>query len=60
VLTFLFDWKTARKFPAVLVLYVNVCWGMICIGFLSQFSRAGAKEDIVCTRDRVRRTGEPR
>ncbi|CAG0918482.1 unnamed protein product [Notodromas monacha] len=60
VLTFMFDWKAAKKYPAVIVLYVNACWGMICIGFLMQFSRDEAKEDIVCTRNRIRRVGEPR
>ncbi|XP_077516954.1 smoothened, frizzled class receptor isoform X2 [Amblyomma americanum] len=58
VLTFLIGWRESRQYPNVMVFYMNLCLLFMCIGWLAQFL-PGAREDIICRRDRTLRSGEP-
>lgn len=58
VLTFFIDWKSANKYPALIILYINVCFFISSIGWLAQFT-PGARDDIVCRRDGTLRKSEP-
>ncbi|XP_060811636.1 protein smoothened isoform X2 [Bombus pascuorum] len=57
VITFLIDWRSANKYPALVVFYINCCFMMSCIGWLAQFT--GSREVIVCRKDGTLRMSEP-
>ncbi|XP_033306823.1 protein smoothened isoform X2 [Bombus bifarius] len=57
VITFLIDWRSANKYPALVVFYINCCFMMSCIGWLVQFT--GSREVIVCRKDGTLRMSEP-
>ncbi|XP_073961888.1 protein smoothened-like isoform X3 [Choristoneura fumiferana] len=58
VATFLIDWRSANKYPALVIFYINVCFAVASMGWLVQFG-IGSREDIVCSKDGTRRQGEP-
>lgn len=58
VLTFLIDWRTANKYPAVIIFYINVCFMVNCAAWLAQFW-PGNREDTVCRKDGTLRHAEP-
>lgn len=58
VITFLIDWRSANKYPALIIFYINCCFLMVCVGFLAQFL-PGAREGIVCRKDGTLRMSEP-
>ncbi|XP_048478506.1 protein smoothened isoform X4 [Plutella xylostella] len=58
VATFLIDWRSANKYPALVIFYINVCFAVASMGWLVQFG-VGSREDIVCSKDGTRRRGEP-
>lgn len=57
--TFLIDWRSASRYPAVIIFYMNVCFAAACVGWLSQFV-PGARQDITCRKDGTPRVSEPR
>ncbi|CAG2055207.1 unnamed protein product [Timema podura] len=58
VVTFLIDWRSANKYPALVIFYLNGCFLLSCAGWLAQFL-PGAREDIVCRKDHTLRMSEP-
>ncbi|XP_033228308.1 protein smoothened-like [Belonocnema kinseyi] len=58
VLTFMVDWRSSNKYPAVVIFYINCCFMISCIGWLIQFT-PGSREIIVCTKDGTLRRSEP-
>ncbi|KAG7209538.1 hypothetical protein KM043_015618 [Ampulex compressa] len=58
VVTFLIDWRSANKYPALVIFYINCCFMMSCIGWLAQFT-PGSREVIVCRKDGTLRMSEP-
>lgn len=58
LLTFVIDWHNGNKYPALVIFYVNLCFMIACIGFLSQFI-PGARQNIVCRSDNTLKQGEP-
>ncbi|XP_076056128.1 smoothened, frizzled class receptor isoform X2 [Oratosquilla oratoria] len=58
VITYLIDWKSASKYPALIIFYINGCLLVASIGFMVQF-QAGAREDITCRKDGTLRQAEP-
>ncbi|XP_011868773.1 PREDICTED: protein smoothened isoform X2 [Vollenhovia emeryi] len=58
IVTFLIDWKSANKYPAIVIFYINCCFMMSCIGWLVQFT-PGSRDVIVCRKDGTLRTREP-
>ncbi|XP_014239427.1 protein smoothened [Cimex lectularius] len=58
VLTFMIDWKFANKYPALAIFYINLCFLIVCMGWLAQFL-PGGREDIVCRKDGTLRIAEP-
>ncbi|XP_063227815.1 protein smoothened isoform X2 [Bacillus rossius redtenbacheri] len=58
VATFLINWRSANKYPAVGIFYINGCFLVAGIGWLAQFL-PGAREDIVCRKDLTLRMSEP-
>ncbi|RXG71020.1 Protein smoothened [Armadillidium vulgare] len=50
VLTYMIDWKCARKYPALIIFYINFCFLVASIGFMVQFNST-AKEKITCNSD---------
>ncbi|XP_063537085.1 protein smoothened isoform X2 [Cydia strobilella] len=58
VATFLIDWRSANKYPALVIFYINVCFAVANMGWLVQFG-IGSRDDIVCSKDGTRRQGEP-
>ncbi|XP_060582294.1 protein smoothened-like isoform X2 [Ruditapes philippinarum] len=54
--TFMLDWKVARKYPAVILFYINGCFFIATLGWLAQFT---SREDVICRKDGTIRTGEP-
>ncbi|KAH9633252.1 hypothetical protein HF086_006854 [Spodoptera exigua] len=58
VATFLIDWRSANKYPALVIFYINVCFAVASMGWLIQFG-VGSRDDIVCSKDGTRRQGEP-
>ncbi|XP_014371325.2 protein smoothened isoform X2 [Papilio machaon] len=58
VATFLIDWRSANKYPALVIFYINVCFAVASMGWLVQFG-VGSRDDIVCSKDGTRRRGEP-
>ncbi|XP_022199353.2 protein smoothened [Nilaparvata lugens] len=58
VATFIIDWKSANKYPALVIFYINVCFMIVSLGWLAQFL-PGGRDDIVCRKDGTLRIGEP-
>ncbi|KAF7282687.1 hypothetical protein GWI33_002154 [Rhynchophorus ferrugineus] len=59
VMTFVIDWKTANKYPAKAIFYVNICFAISYGGWLVQFIGYDTREDIVCKKDGTLRKSEP-
>ena len=57
-LTFISDWKTSSRYPAVILFYINGCFLIGSIGWMVQFI-PGARKDIVCRNDGTARKSEP-
>lgn len=57
--TFLIDWRSANKYPALVIFYINSCFMVSCIGWLVQFT-PGSRDVIICRKDGTLRTREPR
>ncbi|XP_058807517.1 protein smoothened-like [Phymastichus coffea] len=58
VITFIIDWRSANKYPALVIFYINCCFMISCIGWLAQFT-FNTKENIVCKKDNTLRMSEP-
>ncbi|XP_069696692.1 protein smoothened isoform X2 [Periplaneta americana] len=58
VVTFFIDWRSANKYPALVIFYINCCFLVSCIGWLAQFI-PGAREGIICRKDGTLRMSEP-
>ncbi|XP_055858335.1 protein smoothened isoform X2 [Episyrphus balteatus] len=58
VATFFIDWENANKYPALIVFYINLCFFIVCLGWLAQFT-PGGRDDIVCRKDGTLRHSEP-
>ncbi|XP_024944001.1 protein smoothened isoform X2 [Cephus cinctus] len=58
VVTFLIDWRSANKYPALVIFYINSCFMVSCIGWLAQFN-PGSRDIIVCRKDGTLRMSEP-
>nr|XP_050867262.1 protein smoothened [Vespula vulgaris] len=56
--TFLIDWRSANKYPALVIFYINCCFMVSCIGWLVQFT-PGSRDVIVCRKDGTLRMSEP-
>lgn len=59
ITTFIIDWKTAKKYPALAIFYVNICFLISCGGWLVQYFGAETREDVVCNKDGTLRKSEP-
>ncbi|KAJ8916215.1 hypothetical protein NQ315_016354 [Exocentrus adspersus] len=59
IVTFLIDWNTANKYPALSIFYVNACFCISYSGWLIQFLGADTREDIVCKKEGMLRKAEP-
>lgn len=59
VATFLVDWRSASRYPAVIIFYMNVCFAAACTGWLAQYTPL-ARQDILCRKDGTPRISEPR
>ncbi|KAF5296626.1 hypothetical protein FQA39_LY12454 [Lamprigera yunnana] len=59
MVTFVIDWKTANKYPALAIFYINLCFFVSYCGWLAQFLSSDAREDIVCKKDGTLRKHEP-
>ncbi|XP_060522091.1 protein smoothened [Cylas formicarius] len=59
VATFIIDWRSANKYPAKAIFYVNICFLISHGGWLVQFLGYDTKEDIVCKKDGTLRKFEP-
>lgn len=59
IITFIIDWNTANKYPALAIFYVNVCYCISYAGWLIQFLGNETREDIVCKKDGTLRKSEP-
>lgn len=58
-MTFVIDWRSANKYPALGIFYINMCFMMSCIGWLVQFT-PGSRDVTICRKDGTLRTREPR
>ncbi|XP_071558096.1 protein smoothened isoform X1 [Temnothorax nylanderi] len=58
IVTFLIDWRSANKYPALVIFYINSCFMVSCIGWLVQFT-PGSRDVIICRKDGTLRTREP-
>lgn len=58
-ITFLIDWRSANKYPALVIFYINGCFMVSCIGWLIQVT-PGSRDAIVCRKDGTLRMSEPR
>jgi len=57
-LTFILDWKSLHRYPAIILFFINVSFFVGTVGWLAQFI-PGARRDIVCRRDGTVRRAEP-
>lgn len=57
--TFIIDWPSANKYPALIIFYINICFVISNLGWLVQFF-PNAREDIVCKKDMTLRRFQPR
>ncbi|KAK6628415.1 hypothetical protein RUM43_002227 [Polyplax serrata] len=58
VVSFLIEWRSGNKYPAVIIFYINICFLISNLGWLAQFLPK-AREDIVCKKDMTLRRAEP-
>lgn len=58
IASFFIDWRSANKYPALIIFYINCCFLVVCVGFFAQFL-PGAREGIVCRKDGTLRMSEP-
>ncbi|XP_074097870.1 smoothened, frizzled class receptor [Cotesia typhae] len=58
ICTFLIDWRSANKYPALVIFYINCCFLVNCFGWMLQFTVV-TRESIVCQKDGTLRTQEP-
>ncbi|XP_011634668.1 LOW QUALITY PROTEIN: protein smoothened, partial [Pogonomyrmex barbatus] len=58
IITFLIDWRSANKYPALVIFYINGCYMVSCIGWLIQFT-PGSRDVIICRKDGTLRMREP-
>ncbi|EEB12552.1 class D atypical G-protein coupled receptor GPRsmo1, putative [Pediculus humanus corporis] len=58
VVSFLIEWRSGNKYPAVIIFYINICFLLSNLGWLAQFLPK-AREDIVCKKDMTLRRSEP-
>lgn len=59
IITFMVDWRTANKYPALVIFYINCCFLVSCIGWIAQFTGPESRVDIVCKKDGTLRMSEP-
>ncbi|CAG9827161.1 unnamed protein product [Diabrotica balteata] len=59
ITTFVIDWTTANKYPALAIFYVNVCFCISYGGWLVQFLGSETREDIICKKEGTLRKSEP-
>lgn len=59
IITFLIDWRSANKYPALVIFYINCCFFVSCIGWAVQFIE-GNRELITCRKNKTTRISEPR
>lgn len=59
IVTFIIDWKTANKYPALAIFYINICFFISYSGWFIQFLGSETREDIVCKKDGTLRKSEP-
>jgi smoothened protein len=59
VLTFIIDWRSSNRYPAVIIFYLNMCFLISNIGWLLQSVLSKGKNEIVCRSDNTSRYGEP-
>lgn len=59
IVTFMIDWKTANKYPALAIFYINICFFVSYSGWLVQFLGYETREDVVCKKDFTLRKSEP-
>lgn len=57
VATFIIDWKSSNRYPAVIIFYLNFCFLISDLGWLFQFFKS--KDEIVCRSDNTARYSEP-
>jgi len=57
-LTFILDWKSLHRYPAIILFFINVSFFVGTVGWLAQFI-PGARRDIVCRKDGTIRRAEP-
>ncbi|XP_065342940.1 protein smoothened [Cloeon dipterum] len=58
VFTFLIDWGSSERYPALIVYYLNLCCVFSNLGWLMQFL-PGNRSDILCRKDGTARGFEP-
>ncbi|KAL4218471.1 hypothetical protein ACF0H5_023205 [Mactra antiquata] len=56
LITFMLDWKVSRKYPTVILFYINGCFLIATLGWLAQFIN---RNDVICRKDGTIRKGEP-
>ncbi|XP_044253249.1 protein smoothened isoform X2 [Tribolium madens] len=59
IVTFIIDWTTANKYPALTIFYMNICFFISYGGWFIQFLSSDTREDIVCKKDGTLRKSEP-
>lgn len=57
IATYWLDWEISKKFPAVVLLYISICYSLVCLGWLMQFLID--RDMIVCKPDGTLRQSEP-
>ncbi|WAR16542.1 SMO-like protein [Mya arenaria] len=55
-ITFVLDWKVGRKYPAVILFYINGCFLVATLGWMVQLM---AGEGVTCRKDGTIRKNEP-
>lgn len=58
-MTFMVDWKNAKRYPTLILFLVNVLFFIGSLGWMMQFI-PGMRRDIVCKEDGTVRTSEPK
>ncbi|XP_052764261.1 uncharacterized protein LOC128206108 [Mya arenaria] len=56
IITFVLDWKVGRKYPAVILFYINGCFLVATLGWMVQLM---AGEGVTCRKDGTIRKNEP-
>lgn len=59
VLTFIIDWRSSNRYPAVIIFYLNMCLMIANIGWLLGSALSKGPQEIVCRPDNTTRHGEP-